>query len=246
MGLTISYDLKTDLEKPHDVRRLVEAIRQHALDLPFKEVNPIKEFQGAATRWADRSDPDRTLKIMSAVMMVDGINLCPAPPEHMIVFQTWPGEGSEPAVFGFCNYPAQVTMPSGKIQETGRSGWCLYSFCTTQYASDPRCGGVEHFLRCHLCVIKVLDFIQQTGLATATVEDGGLYWEKRSIEELAKEIGKWNIFVAGAISTFRSSIKGDGTFKAPITEFQNFEHLEAKGLDRIAELQRKLKAGEGE
>ena len=29
-----------------------------------------------------------------------------------------------------------------------------------------RNGGVENFVRCHLCVIKMLDFIKQTGLAT--------------------------------------------------------------------------------
>ncbi len=54
MGLTISYDLKTDLKRPQDVRRLVEAMRQHALDLPFKEVNEVKEFKGSATGWEDK------------------------------------------------------------------------------------------------------------------------------------------------------------------------------------------------
>ena len=136
--------------------------------------------------------------------------------------------------------PAHAKLPSGKKQPIGKVGWCWYSFCTTQYASDPKCGGVENFVRCHLCVIKMLDFIKQTGLVTVTVEDGSGYWEKRGLEALVKEIGKWNEFVAGAISSFRSLTDGQGTFEAPITEYQNFEHLEAKGLDRIAELRRKL------
>ena len=56
MGLTISYDLTTDLKRPQDVRRLVEAMRQHALDLPFKAVDEIKEFKGSATGWEDKDD----------------------------------------------------------------------------------------------------------------------------------------------------------------------------------------------
>lgn len=244
MGLTISYDLKTDLKRPQDVHHLVEAMRQHALDLSFKEVDEIKEFKGSTTGWEDRDDLDRVLKFRCGAMMIDGTNLCPAPPKHSIVFSTWPGEGCEPAIFGFCRYPAHVKLPSGKKQATGKLGWCLYSFCTTQYASDPKYGGVENFVRCHLCVIKMLDFIRQTGLATVTIEDGSGYWEHRSLETLVKEIGKWNVFMAGAISVFRSWTEGEGTFVAPITEYQNFEHLEAKGLDRIAELRQKLGRGE--
>ena len=244
VGLTVSYDLKTDLKKPKDVRRLVGAMRQHALDLPFKEVDEIKEFNRRATGWADKNDPDRTLKILSAAMMIDGVKLCPVLAKHMIVFQTWPGEGCEPAIFGFCLYPAHAKLPSGKKQATGKVGWCWYSFCKTQYASDPRCGGVENFIRCHLCVIKMLDFIKQTGLVTVNAVDGSGYWEKRNLETLVKEIGKWNEFVAGAISAFRSLTGAEGTFEAPITEYQNFEHLEAKGLDRITDLRRKLGRGD--
>ena len=32
--------------------------------------------------------------------------------------------------------------------KTGLSGWRWSSFCKTQYASNPQCGGVPHFLRC--------------------------------------------------------------------------------------------------
>lgn len=244
MGLTISYDLKTDLKRPQDVRRLVEAMRQHALDLPFKKVDEVKEFKGSDTGWEEKDDPDRTLKIMSGAMMIDGVTLCPVPPKHSVLFSTWPGEGCEPAIFGFCLYPTHAKLPSGKKQAIDKDGWCWHSFCTTQYASDPKSGGVENFVRCHLSVIKMLDFIKQTGLATVTVEDGSGYWEKRSLDALMQEIGKWNVFVSGAISVFRSLTGGDGTFEAPITEYQNFEHLEAKGLDRIADLRRKLGRGE--
>ena len=38
-------------------------------------------------------------------------------------------------------------------------GWHWSSFCKTQYASDPRCGGVANFLRCHISIITLLDRI---------------------------------------------------------------------------------------
>jgi len=244
MGLTISYDLKTGLKRPRDVRRLVEAMRQHALDLPFKKVDEVKEFKGAATRGDDRDDPDRILKIHSTALLIDGTNLCPVSPKHILLFSTWPGEGCDPAIFGFCLYPAYARLPSGKKQATERTGWCWHSFSKTQYASERRCGGIENFVSCHLCVIKMLDFIKASGLATVTVDDGGGYWEKRSLEALVNEIGKWNEFVAGAISIARSLTGGKGKFEAPITEYQDFEHLEAKGLDRIADLRQKLGGAE--
>jgi len=86
-------------------------------------------------------------------------------PSHIIAFLTMPGEGSEPAIFGFCKYPSQATLPSGKKMTTDKQGWCRSAFCKTQYASDPKCGGVENFLRCHLAIVKLLDFIKATGLA---------------------------------------------------------------------------------
>jgi hypothetical protein len=243
MGLTIHYDLRTDLKNPKDVRQLVEAIRQHALDLPFAKVGEIKEFKGAEATFEERDDPDRFLKITSAIVVPDNLNLHGITPSHIIAFLTVPGEGSEPAIFGFCKYPAEATLPSGKKMATGKEGWCRSAFCKTQYASDPKCGGVENFLRCHLAIVKLLDFVKATGLATVEVEDEGGYWQNRNVEALAKEIGRWNEVVAAAIGAFRDSLEGK-MIEAPITGFPNFEHLEAKGQDRIADLRRKLKRDE--
>lgn len=244
MGLTINYDLKTHLRRPQDVRRLVESMRGHALDLPFKQVGEVKEFRGAETSHEDKDDPDLWLKVQVAVQLIEGVSISFVPAKHIIAFSTWPGEGCEQANFGFCLYPRSAKMPSGKKQATHKAGWCWHSFCKTQYASDPQCGGVANFVLCHQCVIGMLDFVKQTGLATVEVEDEGGYWEKRNLESLIKEIGKWNEFVAGAISAFRSMTDAQGALEAPITKFQNFEHLEAKGLDRITEARRKRGRGE--
>lgn len=190
MGLTVHYTVTASLSKPQEVRQLVEAIRQHALDLAFKQVGEIKESK------------------------------------DMIGFSTLPGDGSEPAKFGFCKQP---------------TGWRCQSFCKTQYASDPRCGGIENFLRCHISLVKLLDFIKAIGLATVMVRDEGGYWENRDMKKLAQEINEWNELVAGLASEQREKAEAEGNkVQATITTFPNFEHLEAKGLERIAELRRKL------
>jgi len=44
MGLTIHYSLHLSKGNESDARRLVEKLRQHALDLPFRMVSEIIEF----------------------------------------------------------------------------------------------------------------------------------------------------------------------------------------------------------
>lgn len=240
MGLTIHYDLKTSLMKPHDVRTLVEAMRQHALDLPFKEVGEVKAYKGQDTRWDNKDDPDRWLKIQSAGHLSEGHTHYTIPALNIFALSTWPGEGCEEANFGFCQYPAYFKPEKRRIA-TKLGGWRWHSFCKTQYASDPTCGGVENFIRCHLCVIKLLDFIKQTGLVEIEVSDESDYWLHRDMKKLAQEVGEWNELVAGLASELRTTADAEGkSIVAPITGFPNFEHLEAKGLDRIADLRRKL------
>jgi len=244
MGLTIHYRMTTELTNPMDVRKLVATIRQHALDLPFTEVGEVKEFVGAETNFRSGDEEDRWLKIQSSGYVAAGRGMLAVAPLHVIALPTWPGEGCEPANFGFCKYPAFFPSPTnGKRVPTMLSGWCWSGFCKTQYASDPKAGGVENFLRCHLCVVKMLDFIKQTGLVTVDVKDEGKYWNTRNLMALGKEVGEWNDLVAGMVSEFRTEAEGKG-IEAPITGFPSFEHLEAKGLERLAELRRRMRGDE--
>ena len=237
MGLTIHYDLKTKLTKPKDVRQLVEAIRQHALDLPFKEVGNVMQFEGADTGWDRKDDPDRWLKIQAAGHLSDDRSHYTIPATDIIAVETSPGEGCEPANFGFCKYPAFFKTDKGR-KATKLNGWRWHSFCKTQYASRS---GIANFLRCHLCVIKMLDFIKQTGMVEVEVSDESDYFTHRDMKKLAEEVGEWNELIAGFASELRSTADAEGkNIEAPITGFPNFEHLEVKGLDRIAELRRKL------
>lgn len=147
-------------------------------------------------------------------------------PEHVIAFTTWPGEGSEAANFGLCRYPPEAVTDGGRRIETGLPGWTWQSFCKTQYASSPDCGGVDHLLRCHLSVVDLLDAAAKPGLTLDVTDESGFY-EDRNVGELAAEVVCWNRGIAAFTGQLKD-ILGDG-FAAEITKYPNFERLEAEG-----------------
>ena len=117
-------------------------------------------------------------------------------------------------------------LPRKRRVRTGLTGWCWSSFCKTQYASNPACGGVQNFLRCHLNVIALLDFAKSLGMVEG-VKDEGSYWETRDVEALAREVGSWNEMIAAFAGQFKDAL-GAGVV-SEIANFPNFEHLEARG-----------------
>lgn len=245
MGLTIHYNLKTELTEPDDVRTLVDSLRQLARDLPFQEVSELLEFQGHDTDCEKGSGEDehRWFKLQAGKHVEQGNTYYSVIPLHIIGFTTWPGEGCESANFGFCQYPASITVATDAGRKrrlaTNLNGWSWGSFCKTQYASDPAHGGVPHFLRCHLCVVKLLDFSERTGLITVAVHDEGGYWQERNLEKLGRQVGEWNEMMAAVGGLFKDQASRDGgTVEAAIAGFANFEHLEAKGLERLRRLRR--------
>ena len=252
MGLTIHYSLTTALTEADEVRDLVDSLRQFARDLPFKEVSELLEFRGEAADYEQtgRDDEHRWLKIQAGKFLdLDGRNV-DVKPEQIIAFATWPGDGCEAANFGLCRYPAFVVDTAGakgRQVPTHLDGWRWQSFCKTQYASDPGCGGVENFLRCHLCVIKLLDFAKSTGLLQVEVSDEGGYWEGRTLEALAREVGQWNEFIAAMAGQMKDAAGNSGvTVESAIAGFANFEHLEAKGLERLQHLREQRPAPKSE
>jgi hypothetical protein len=253
MGLTIHYKLQTPLTEPADVQTLLQTLRQHARDLPFKEVGELLEFTGLDADFTNsaRDDPARWLKIQAGGWVEDGSSHFDVKPTHIIGFSAWPGDGCEEANFGVCRYPASITVRSQVGQtrrySTNLAGWRWSSFCKTQYASDPDCGGVQNFLRCHLCVVKLLDFAKATGLMSVEVQDEGGYWEARSLEKLAREVGQWNEFVAALSGMVGDMAQAVGvTSESAIAGFPNFEHLEAKGRQRLEEIRSQLRAPKGD
>jgi hypothetical protein len=236
MGLTIHYNLSTDLKKPKDIRQLVETIRQFALDLPFKNVGELKEFADEDPH-DSADDVERWLRSQAEGHVESNGNYYSVPARRTFAFSTWPGDGSEAANFGFSLFPAFINRGNEKRLATKLRGWQWGSFCKTQYASNPRYGGVPNFIRSHLLVVKVLDFISQTGLAQVEVSDEGGFWEQRDLKALVQEVGDWNELLAGFTKELRQKAATNGqALEAAMTQFPNVEQLAEKGMERLANL----------
>ena len=258
MGLTIHYQLKTGGQVAH-ARNLVQRLRQAALDLPFDRVGELIELRGQECEWQRRAndDPYRWLLIQSdsdvKLPRRRGDNFCrtvSVAPTHLLAFTTFPGDGCEQANFGLCRFPAEVSHPDFGTVRTKLRGWSWQSFCKTHYASDPRCGGLPHFLKCHLSVVALLDIAKKLR-CLERVSDEGEFWETRSLERLTQEVGEQSAMIAGLLGQLQDAWGATGgTIEAPIRDFPNFEHLEAEGqkhlpalLKALAEIERNRKGG---
>lgn len=232
MGLTIHYTLKHVSRGCREARELIEQLRQRALDLPFQHVGDLVELRGDDCDFTQH-DPDSPVRwlLIQATEYIERRDFhLQVPPKQVMAFSAEPGDGCEPMNLGLCRFPAQIEVevqryPFGRKKiRTGPSGWRWGSFCKTQYASDPRCGGLENFLRCHLTVVKLLDHARDLGVL-GTVNDEGEFWDRRDIPALAEEVGDWNSMIAGRAGRLKDLV-GDN-LESPITGFPNFEHLEA-------------------
>ena len=234
MGLTIHYELKSSTRSVAKAHRLVEQLRQKALDLPFKEVGEMIELAGEACDYQRhaKDDPRRWLLIQANGSVRREPYLFDVAPTHLIAFSTLPGDGCEESNFGLCRYPGTIEVqseqwPFGQRKvRTGLTGWSWASFCKTQYASNPKCGGTANFLRCHLLIVRMLDHAKEAGIL-GTVSDEGDFWEKRDVKALAEEVGGWNQMIAALGGRMKDVVGAN--LEGAIFSFSDFEHLEAKG-----------------
>ena len=257
MGLTIHYQLAITGDEAH-ARKFIQQLHQAALDLPFQHVGEIVEFQGDECDWKQRADddPHRWMLIQAGTHIAlpvepwekrQGVTRhLDVRPKHIIAFETEPGVGSEAANFGLCQFPSELSHPEYGKLKTKLKGWSWHSFCKTHYASDPRCGGLPNFLRCHLGVVALLDEAKRLGVL-GSVNDEGDFWETRSLERLTKEIGDQSAMLACFLGALKDAMGqapgGAGTVEAPIAAYPNFEHLEADGQRLLPEqLKAMLKA----
>lgn len=225
MGLTIHYALHLGSTDRAEARRVVERLRQAALNLPFSRVSELTEFTGpeADYRTYPTDDSRRYLLVQAAGFLEHGDRTHDVIPSELIAFETLPGKGCEPAQFGLCRYPSTIEI-DGQPVPTRCNGWKWESFCKTQYASDPTYGGIENFLRCHTALVRLLDSASQLGIL-ADVTDESDYWTHRDTERLAQTVEDWNRMIAGIAGQFKDAAGGD--IEAPIMSYPNFEHLEA-------------------
>ena len=253
MGLTIHWDLQFD-GTFKQVQEQLEKLRQRCLDLPFLHVDDhLTILKGKDCEWepGDQGDPLLWFKIQGSAYVPTNsdpnsyasVNCMP---KRLVGFNTTPGEGSEPMNIILAEYPKTVRctgkgyewdekkhemVPKMRRIRTNLNGWAGHSFCKTQYASNPDCGGVANFLRCHLSVVRALDYAKELGMLKH-VSDEGDFWEKRDVQDLAETVGSWNTMIAGFIGALNDKLPENGgelLERPPITRYPDFEHLEAKG-----------------
>jgi hypothetical protein len=145
-------------------------------------------------------------------------------------------------------------IPHFDEELTGLGGWRWSSFTKTQYASDPRCGGIPNFLRCHIGVVTLLDRIAAIPTMAVEINDEGKFgpstysddwrearaegreptyvWHppKHDVRALADEVGSWNEMIAVFSGAITDALEGSGIEgESAIGGFPNFEQLEFRG-----------------
>ena len=143
-----------------------------------------------------------------------------------------PKQSRPEATFVLWLWPTTIEIDNQfhtRRMRTPLKGWSWGSFCKTQYASNPKCGGVENFLRCRLAVIKLLDHAKELGILHEVNDEGG-FWQQRDIRALVQEVGEWNSMLAGWSGRLKDAFGGG--LESEISKFPKFEHLEAEGAKR--------------
>jgi hypothetical protein len=179
------------------------------------------------------------------------------PAMEWVGFSTMPGLGTESAYFDLARYPktfrltekqsriiTSTTQRDGKIEPdpspiaapaeevvVDAVGWSSSSgWCKTQYANRH---GLDHFLHCHLALIKLLDYAQELGILERVGDDGG-YWESRSADVLVSNLAENDRIVAAFVGALNDQIgpaleESGYVSVSPIASAPDFEHLEAEG-----------------
>ena len=213
MGLTIHYTLRAKRLTIAQVRKKLLQLADYARSLDFS-VSELIELPRDGEPFCDG---EQAVKLAGDEWVF-------VPPQRGGAICVDPGRGCESATLGMAQYSAKIRHRT-RLHPTGLSGWSWQAFCKTQYASNPRHGGLDNFLRCHLGVVALLDAAAQLGLSPDVKDEGG-YWEHRDPQALTVELAQWNECVAalgGALKDVHGDVQG------PIFAFPNFEPLEARG-----------------
>ena len=255
MGLTIQYSINSTARSPKQGRELVEKMRQLALDLPFEEVGDVVELDNPDYETCEESHRWLAIQSQEHIRYPWKPNTSTSvTPTKLFAVSLWPGEGCEEMNIGLCSYPREVRIDHRTIK-TQLPGFRWSSFCKTQYASNPECGGVPNFLRCHISSITLLERIAELPRVSVEIDDEGKYgpshysddyrkaraagreptyvWHtgKYNVKALVEEIGEWNQMVAALGGALKDTLASTGmsVLESPITSFPDFEQLEFRG-----------------
>jgi len=242
MGLTIYYELACRDELEDSIRDKLTRLHDKAVTLPFENVSELEFMDEVATRDLKTEverlgfgGPAVSLCVASCHAQNDALQkhlgenrFQSVEPECFFRFTIYPGSGCETATIGLSRFPKVIAV-GDRQWSTGLSRWHWHSFCKTQYASNPKHGGVDHFLMCHLSLVELFDFAGELGILRRVGDDSG-YWDTRDQEQLRKKLNDMNRMVAAFTGAFKDAIDDcEGHIQAPITGYPNFEHLEAEG-----------------
>jgi hypothetical protein len=242
MGLTIYYELTCGDESEDLIRDRLTQLHDKAITLPFENVSELEFMDEVATeelktevKRVEFGGPAVSLCVASCQAQNDALQkhlgenrFQSVEPECFFRFTVYPGAGCETAAIGLSRFPEFIAA-SGRQWSTGLSRWHWHSFCKTQYASNPKHGGVDHFLKCHLSLVELFDFANELGFLRRVGDDSG-YWDTRDKKQLQEKLNDMNRTVAAFTGALKDAIDDcDGRLQAPITSYPNFEHLEAEG-----------------
>jgi hypothetical protein len=130
MGLTIHYGLAIPGDEAR-ARQLVLQLHQAALDLPIQHVGEVAELVGDARDSSQRAkdDPYRWLRIQTRAYLALPATSAERPrgvrretgvlPQHVIAFETLPGDACEQANFGRCRMRGSANRGLSEFRALG-------------------------------------------------------------------------------------------------------------------------------
>jgi len=182
MGLTIHYSLTArSTLKDETVRRLVQRTARLARELGCAHVGRV----------LPACEPDRTAPEFFDSAERSERRLFGGSGQTGWLVEVWPGEGCETAVFGLIRRrPRRPGEWHRTFRPRRNSRWELAAFCKTCYAAEH---GLDHFVRCHERVVRLLDLWRRSSVAVRVHDEGG-FWKTRSREALAAQIGDPELF----------------------------------------------------
>lgn len=147
-------------------------------------------------------------------------------------------------------HPDFVSFDENRRVPTKLGGWTWGSFCKTEYADDPACGGTANFVRCHVSLVTLLERAAKLPGLRVTIDDEGHYgpavysddWQEareagrkptyvkhkatHSIPALLKEVNSSHEMLAAFAGALRDI---NPAVEAEIAKRPDFEALEFRG-----------------
>ena len=217
MGLSIHYSLEfsgTEDAAKDFVLRLQDA----AVNFNAGEVTPVLEM----------SDEHPILNMTASSWVFTGGSQHPVVALKFFGFVLEAGEGCEPVAMGLAQVPATINVEGLDVDTELGNGWHWVQHIKTQYASNPKYGGIQNFLQCHLTICALLEKAKDFG-AKVIVDDESGFWEHRSVDKLVESVTHLNQIMAGMLGAMKDAESGDKV-SGTIQDFTNFERLEAEAM----------------